>query len=103
VPEANSLGLAMLGGESVDAALQAVIDGKADAIVVPENDCIPYRQSPVDAALIAAKVLIVADHQKRPPAIARTWFCQLPAAEGDGTWLPKARPAFLPGLRSGSN
>ena len=38
VPEANSLGLAMLGGESVDAALQAVIDGKADAIVVLEND-----------------------------------------------------------------
>ena len=37
VPEANSLGLAMLGGESVDAALQAVIDGKADAIVVLEN------------------------------------------------------------------
>ena len=38
VPEANSLGLAMLGGESVDSALQAVIDGKADALVVLEND-----------------------------------------------------------------
>jgi len=38
VPEANSLGLAMLGGESVDFALDAVIDGKADAIVVLEND-----------------------------------------------------------------
>ncbi|MCE6983110.1 NADH-quinone oxidoreductase subunit G, partial [Pseudomonas frederiksbergensis] len=38
VPEANSLGLAMLGGESIDAALDAVIEGKADAIVVMEND-----------------------------------------------------------------
>lgn len=38
VPEASSLGLAMLGGDSVDAALQAVIDGNADAIVVLEND-----------------------------------------------------------------
>jgi NADH-quinone oxidoreductase subunit G len=30
VPEANSLGLAMLGGDSVDAALQAVIDGNLE-------------------------------------------------------------------------
>ncbi|MCF5355111.1 NADH-quinone oxidoreductase subunit G, partial [Pseudomonas syringae] len=42
VPEANSMGLAMFGGESADAALQAVISGKADAIVVLENDL--YRR-----------------------------------------------------------
>ncbi|RZI89234.1 MAG: NADH-quinone oxidoreductase subunit NuoG, partial [Pseudomonas sp.] len=65
VPEANSLGLAMLGGDSVDAALDAVISGKADAIVVVENDL--YARVPaakVDAALAAAKVVIVADHSK---------------------------------------
>ncbi|VVM65984.1 MULTISPECIES: NADH-quinone oxidoreductase subunit NuoG [Pseudomonas] len=87
VPEANSLGLAMLGGESVDAALQAVIDGKADAIVVLENDLYTRTdKAKVDAALIAAKVLIVADHQKT--ATSDRAHLVLPAAsfaEGDGT------------------
>ncbi|MBS4078616.1 NADH-quinone oxidoreductase subunit NuoG [Pseudomonas rustica] len=87
VPEANSLGLAMLGGESVDAALQAVIDGKADAIVVLENDLFTRTaKDKVDAALNAAKVVIVADHQKT--ATTDRAHLVLPAAsfaEGDGT------------------
>ncbi|CAI8701239.1 NADH:quinone oxidoreductase subunit G [Pseudomonas sp. IT-P253] len=87
VPEANSLGLAMLGGESVDAALQAVIDGKADAIVVLENDLYTRTdKARVDAALSAAKVVIVADHQKT--ATSDRAHLVLPAAsfaEGDGT------------------
>lgn len=87
VPEANSLGLAMLGGESVDAALQAVIDGNADAIVVLENDLYTRTdKARVDAALTAAKVLIVADHQKT--ATSDRAHLVLPAAsfaEGDGT------------------
>lgn len=87
VPEANSLGLAMLGGESVDAALQAVIDGKADAIVVLENDLYTRTdKAKVDAALSATKVLIVADHQKT--ATSDRAHLILPAAsfaEGDGT------------------
>ena len=87
VPEANSLGLAMLGGESLDAALQAVIDGKADAIVVLENDLYTRTDAAkVDAALDAAKVLIVADHQKT--ATSDRAHLVLPAAtfaEGDGT------------------
>jgi NADH-quinone oxidoreductase subunit G len=87
VPEANSLGLAMLGGESIDAALDAVIAGEADAIVVLENDL--YSRVPaakVDAALAAAKVVIVADHQKTPTTDRA--HLVLPAAtfaEGDGT------------------
>ncbi|WP_460148943.1 NADH-quinone oxidoreductase subunit NuoG [Pseudomonas sp. S3_E10] len=87
VPEANSLGLAMLGGESVDAALQAVTDGRADAIVVLENDLYTRTDAAkVDAALSAAKVLIVADHQKT--ATSDRAHLVLPAAtfaEGDGT------------------
>ncbi|MGH8424322.1 MAG: molybdopterin-dependent oxidoreductase, partial [Pseudomonas fluorescens] len=87
VPEANSLGLAMLGGDSVDAALQTVIDGKADAIVVLENDLYTRTdKARVDAALNAAKVLIVADHQKT--ATSDRAHLVLPAAsfaEGDGT------------------
>lgn len=87
VPEANSLGLAMLGGNSVDEALQAVIDGKADAIVVLENDLYTRTdKARVDAALSAAKVVIVADHQKT--ATSDRAHLVLPAAsfaEGDGT------------------
>ncbi|ROM33391.1 NADH-quinone oxidoreductase subunit G [Pseudomonas poae] len=87
VPEANSLGLAMLGGESVDAGLQAVIDGNADAIVVLENDLFTRTDAAkVEAALNAAKVLIVADHQKT--ATSDRADLVLPAAtfaEGDGT------------------
>ncbi len=87
VPEANSMGLALLGGESVDAALQAVIDGKADAIVVLENDLYTRTDAAkVDAALSAAKVVIVADHQKTPTGDRA--HLVLPAAsfaEGDGT------------------
>lgn len=87
VPEANSLGLAMLGGNSVDEALQAVVDGKADAIVVLENDLYTRTdKARVDAALNAAKVVIVADHQKT--ATSDRAHLVLPAAsfaEGDGT------------------
>ena len=87
VPEANSMGLAMFGGESVDAALQEVISGRADAIVVLENDL--YRRvdaATVDAAFNAAKVVIVADHQTTPTTERAHLI--LPAAsfaEGDGT------------------
>ncbi|GAB7529647.1 NADH-quinone oxidoreductase subunit NuoG [Pseudomonas sp. 3A(2025)] len=87
VPEANSMGLALLGGDSVDAALQQVISGKADAIVVLENDLYTRVDAAlVDAALSAAKVVIVADHQKT--ATADRAHLVLPAAsfaEGDGT------------------
>ncbi|UVL63497.1 NADH-quinone oxidoreductase subunit NuoG [Pseudomonas sp. B21-032] len=87
VPEANSLGLAMLGGESIDAALDAVIEGKADAIVVLENDLYSrVAAAKVNAALAAAKVVIVADHQKT--ATTDRAHLVLPAAtfaEGDGT------------------
>lgn len=87
VPEANSLGLAMLGGGSLDAALEAVIEGRADAMVVLENDL--YTRLPkakVDAALAAAKVVIVADHQQTATTDRADLI--LPAAsfaEGDGT------------------
>jgi NADH-quinone oxidoreductase subunit G len=87
VPEANSMGLTLFGGESVDAALQAVISGKADAIVVLENDLFTrVDAATVDAALKAAKVVIVADHQKTATTDRADLI--LPAAsfaEGDGT------------------
>src|SRR3990167_4837950 len=92
VPEANSMGLALLLGEecgarSVDAALQALTSGQADAVIVLENDL--YRRAAaaqVDAALTAAKLVIVADHQHT--ATSEKAHLLLPVAsfaEGDGT------------------
>ncbi|MBC9251020.1 NADH-quinone oxidoreductase subunit G [Pseudomonas alcaligenes] len=87
VPEANSMGLALFGGESLDAALDALNAGQADAVVILENDL--YRRADatkVDAALAAAKVVIVADHQQT--ATTAKAHLVLPAAsfaEGDGT------------------
>ncbi len=86
VPEANSMGVAMLGGMPADSALQLLADGEADAVVVLENDL--YRRAAptlVEAALEQAKSIVL-DHQST--ATARHADYILPAAtfvEGDGT------------------
>lgn len=87
VPEANSLGLALLGGDSVDAALDVLSGDQANAVIVLENDL--YRRADaakVDAALNAAQTVIVADHQRT--ATSERAHLLLPVAsfaEGDGT------------------
>lgn len=87
VPEANSMGLALFGGDSVDAALEALTSGQADAVVVLENDL--YRRADaarVDAALAVAKAVIVADHQQTATtAKAHLVLSAASFAEGDGT------------------
>ncbi len=86
-PEVNSIGVAMLGGASVEKALALLESGEADGVVVVENDI--YRRSDaerVEAALTKAKVLVAIDHQQTP-TLAKADFV-LPAssfAEGDGT------------------
>lgn len=88
-PEANSLGLALFGGRSLNAALKALSSGQADAVVILENDL--YRRADaalVDAALTAPKVVILADHQQTPTSAKAHLL--LPAAsfaEADGTLI----------------
>ena len=88
VPEANSIGAAVLGGGSVQEALALLASGQADALVVLENDL--YRRADaaaVDQALAAAK-LVVVDHQLT--ATGEKALAVLPAAsfaEGDGTLI----------------
>jgi NADH-quinone oxidoreductase subunit G len=88
--ESNSFGTALLntqGGESVEAILTAVRDGAADVLVVVENDL--YQRASADlvnAALKAAKTVLVLDHQQTATADKASFL--LPAssfAEGDGT------------------
>ncbi|MBS7660486.1 NADH-quinone oxidoreductase subunit NuoG [Pseudomonas lalucatii] len=116
LPEANSMGLALLQGEalcsqSLDAALQALSAGEADALVVLENDL--YRRAEatrVDAALAAAKVVLVADHQYTPTAAKAHLLLPVATfAEGDGTLVSQEGRAqrffqvFDPAYHDGDN
>ncbi|WP_421322944.1 NADH-quinone oxidoreductase subunit NuoG [Aeromonas veronii] len=90
--EANSLGLAMLGAQtlsdkSLEAALARIESEEGLALVTLENDL--YRRAPrnrVDAALARLQHLLVIDHQVTPTANKADLV--LPAAsfaEADGT------------------
>jgi NADH-quinone oxidoreductase subunit G len=87
VPECNSVGLAMVGGRSLQDALSAVRDRAADTIIVLQNDL--YRRAiaqDVDAILSDAKHVIVLDHLEN--ATTGKAEVALPAAtfaESDGT------------------
>ncbi len=63
VPESNSMGLALMGGESLDAAIQKARDGQVDTLIVLEND-LSRRASAdqVEAIFQAAQHVIVLDH-----------------------------------------
>src|SRR5690606_20459885 len=64
--EANSVGLGLLGGESLDWALDQLGNGDT-GVVILENDL--YTRLPaarVDATLDRAATVIVIDHQRTP-------------------------------------
>ena len=87
MPEANSLGLALMGAGNLDAAFKAVEEGKADTVIILENDL--YRRAPaaaVDSLMQAVRHMIVLDHLMTPTASKAEFV--LPAgafAESDGT------------------
>lgn len=87
LPEANSLGVAMLEGGSMDEVLGRMGSGAVDAAIVLENDL--YRRAPattVDMAIDYTPRLIVLDHQQTTTGAKA--LALLPAAsfaEGDGT------------------
>jgi NADH-quinone oxidoreductase subunit G len=62
-PECNSLGLGLLGGQSLEAAFEAARNGEVDTVIVLENDL--YRRcdaATVDAFLDAVPHVVVIDH-----------------------------------------
>jgi NADH-quinone oxidoreductase subunit G len=87
LPECNSLGVAMMGGESLTDAFDAVRNGAVDALVILENDL--YRRADataVDGLLNAAKHVIVIDHLMHATASkADVVFPAGSFAEADGT------------------
>lgn len=86
---ANSVGLGMMGGATLDDALEQLENGSADAVVILENDL--YRHAPkarVDAALRNADNIIVVDHQ-RTATLEKAGLILSGAsfAESDGTLI----------------
>jgi NADH-quinone oxidoreductase subunit G len=87
VPECNSMGLALMEAQPLDAALPALKSGQADTLVILENDL--YRRLPagqVDELLAAAKRVVVLDHTQT--ATLQRADLALPAAtfaESSGT------------------
>lgn len=85
--EANSTGLALLGGHSLEWAMNMLASREADAVVVLENDL--HQRLPrtdVDEALGAAESVVVLDHQRTETTTQANLV--LPAAsfaESDGT------------------
>ena len=87
VSEANSLGVSLLGGQPLDAALETLTTGRADALVVMENDLF-YRlpRTRVEAALQHCQALVVVDHQHTETAErAHLLLSAASFAEADGT------------------
>ncbi|WP_347455280.1 NADH-quinone oxidoreductase subunit NuoG [Acinetobacter thermotolerans] len=83
VPEVNSMGLAIFGGNSLEQAFAQ----DYDTVVIVENDL--YRRLPaaqVDAALAKAKDVIVLDHSETETVKkANIVLSAASFAEGDGT------------------
>ncbi len=87
VPECNSLGVGLLGGGSLDAAIRAVRDRRVETVIILENDLFRRRDpATVRGFLEAARHVIVIDHLLHETA-ARAEVA-LPAgtfAESEGT------------------
>jgi NADH-quinone oxidoreductase subunit G len=87
LPECNSLGAAMLGGASLEAALDTLQRGEADTLVVIENDLFRrVDERTAQAMLGAARNVVVIDHVLTETA--RHAHVLLPAAtfaEASGT------------------
>lgn len=86
LPECNSLGLAMMGGDRLASAFGTVLNGHADTVIIVENDLYRHgKTSVVDQFLKIAKHVIVIDHSINATAQKANYL--LPAgtfAESDG-------------------
>jgi NADH-quinone oxidoreductase subunit G len=87
LPECNSMGTALMGAQRLEAVADALQNGRADTVIVLENDL--YRRADaglVDALFEAAKHVVVIDHLKT--ATSERAELVLPAAtfaEASGT------------------
>jgi hypothetical protein len=87
LPEANTLGLALLGGRRLSEALDLAAGGDVEVALVVENDL--YRRAPtarVDGFLEACPTVLVFDHVTTPTTARATAVMSAAAwAESTGT------------------
>ncbi len=95
-PECNSLGLALIGGHDINGAVRAVEEGRADTVVVLENDLFDRLDLPEAESLLRARQVIVLDTlpshtidrlQANVGAGSRVVLPAAPFAEGSGTFV----------------
>ena len=95
----NSVGLGMIGGGSLEEALDELESGAADAVIVLENDLHRHASAArVDAALAKAPLVMVVDHQRtaimdKAHGALRGKLCGKRRYRGEQR---RSRPAFLP-------
>jgi NADH-quinone oxidoreductase subunit G len=89
LPECNSAGLGLLGGGSLNDAFDSISQGKADTVIVLENDL--YRRADkarVDAFFDTAHTVIVLDSlEHRTAAHADVLLPAATGPESDGTFV----------------
>lgn len=89
LPECNSMGLAMMQGQRLESAFNAVRNGLVDSVVLLENDLYRHAKTAVvDNLLKTCKNVIVLDHTNTP-TVQRASIV-IPAgtfAESDGTLI----------------
>jgi NADH-quinone oxidoreductase subunit G len=87
VPEVNSMGLALMDAKSLEEAMGATEDEKADTIVILENDLYRRAEGPwVDRLLSAFEHVVVLDHcRSRTADQAEVVLPAATFAETDGT------------------
>ncbi|MBX3334146.1 MAG: NADH-quinone oxidoreductase subunit NuoG [Nitrospira sp.] len=89
LPECNSAGLGLLGGGRLQGAFDSISQGKADTVIVLENDL--YRraeETQVDAFFDAAHTVIVIDSlENRTTTKADVLLPAATAVESDGTFV----------------
>lgn len=89
VPECNSLGSALFGGRPLNQAFQAVKDGKADTVVILENDL--YRRAPaneVDEFFTCARHVVALDYIANETTEKAELVLSVGSfAESDGTFV----------------
>jgi len=89
VPECNSLGLAIMGGASLQQAFERIGTGLADSVIILENDL--YRRVPgpeLDRFLkTAAHVVVIDSLENKTAAQAGLLLPAATFAESEGTWV----------------
>ena len=87
IPEANSMGLAMMHAPSLNMAFDKIKNGEAQGVIILENDL--YRRGAkkdIDSLLDSAKQVIVLDHLHNATSSRASVVIPVATfAEGDGT------------------